>query len=490
MNNHINNKYVATGISSYNDSFWKAMRGSDKAYGDLIDGKHSLTNTYLLPESTATKYNAALKEYDLFRRIGTVMNATKSDSKIWLSDNDDFPAWVSEHGTIPTTVESFPKKDVAAYKLAIITAIETDFISDLGFDLERYLVVQFAKRFGKAEEAAFINGTGVNMPRGILHDTEGAEIGVEAAGDISFDDVLALYFSVFKEYLGHTVNFKTHKKSFKIKKKINNDPSEWAVFENTHEAIIEQGVFDAVKRIRDGRRRVDRLGAMPMLSGMLFCADCGAKLYQVRGKGWPHEKEYFVCATYRKVKGGCSSHQIRNVVIEQLLLDDLQRVTNYARNHEVEFIQLVTKSSEKALEKEIRDSRREYDEAKARITKLDTLIQRIYEDNVEGKISDERFAKMSATYEAEQAQLTERAAELEKLLSDARQKAINADYFLSLVRKYTDIQELDAQIIREFVEKILVFKTEKVNGRRVQRIRIIYNCIGAIDIPEKDEKTA
>lgn len=111
-------------------------------------------------------------------------------------------------------------------------------------------------------------------------------------------------------------------------------------------------------------------------------------------------------------------------------------------------------------------------------------------DNVEGKISDERFAKMSATYEAEQAQLTERAAELEKLLSDARQKAINADYFLSLVRKYTDIQELDAQIIREFVEKILVFKPEKVNGRRVQRIRIIYNCIGAIDIPGKDEKTA
>ena len=111
MNHHINNKYVATGISSYNDSFWKAMRGSDKAYGDLIDGKHSLTNTYLLPESTATKYSASLKEYDLFRRIGTVMSATKSDSTIWLSDTDEFPAWVSEHGTIPTTVESFPKKD-------------------------------------------------------------------------------------------------------------------------------------------------------------------------------------------------------------------------------------------------------------------------------------------------------------------------------------------------------------------------------------------
>ncbi len=178
------------------------------------------------------------------------------------------------------------------------------------------------------------------------------------------------------------------------------------------------------------------------------------------------------------------------MVVEQLLLEDLQLVTNYARNHEAEFIQLVTKSTEKALEKEIRDSHSEYDEGKTRIAKLDVLIQRIYEDNVEGKISDERFAKMSATYEAEQAQLTERATELEKVLSDAKQKAINAGYFLSLVRKYTDIQKLYAQIIREFVEKILVFKTEKVNGHRVQRIRIIYNCIGAIDIPVEVEKTA
>ena len=109
---------------------------------------------------------------------------------------------------------------------------------------------------------------------------------------------------------------------------------------------------------------------------------------------------------------------------------------------------------------------------------------------MEGKISDERFVKMSAAYEAEQTQLTQQAAKLDNVLSEARQKALNADYFLSLVRKYTDIQELDAQIIREFVEKILVFKTEKVDGRKTQRIRIIYNCIGAVDIPEHDEKTA
>ena len=198
MNNEMNDKLFLTGRAHYGEAFWKAMRGSDKAYGDLIDGKHSLTNTYLLPESTATKYSAALKENCLFRRIGTVMNATKNDSAIWISDNDFQPEWVPEHGTIPITVDSsFPKKKVSAHKLAIITSLDDDFVSDLGFDLEQYLVGQFSKHFGKAEEDAFINGNGVDQPHGILTD---AETGVMVSGDITFDDVLALYFAVDKQY--------------------------------------------------------------------------------------------------------------------------------------------------------------------------------------------------------------------------------------------------------------------------------------------------
>lgn len=204
-----------------------------------------------------------------------------------------------------------------------------------------------------------------------------------------------------------------------------------------------------------------------------------------------HEKEHLVCSTYRKRgKSNCTSHQIRNVVIEQLLLDDLRRVTAYAREHEAEFIQLVTNTSEKALNRELRSSQKEYEQAKARITALDTIIQRLYEDNVVGKISDERFAKMSATYEAKQKALESRIAELDEFITTAKEKSLNAEYFLQLVQKYTDIKELDAEIIREFVEKIIVFKAEKVDGHRVQRIQIIYNCIGAVEIPSKHEKTA
>lgn len=292
------------------------------------------------------------------------------------------------------------------------------------------------------------------------------------------------------EYLGHTANFKTYRKSYKNKKQMHNDPSEWQIFENTHESIIDQETFDIVQKIRDGRRRLTPMGEMPILSGMLFCADCGAKLYQVRGRGWEHSQEYFVCATYRKQKGKCSSHQIRNVVIEQLLLEDIRRVTSYAREHEDEFVRLVTQKSKQETERNLRESKKELEAAKARVSKLDGIIQRLYEDNIEGKVSDERFAKLTATYEAEQRELERRIAELQSFMANAKNESLGVDTFLTLIRKYTDIKELDAELIRVFVEKILVYKAEKVDGHRVQRIKIIYNGIGEIPTTPINEKTA
>ena len=295
-----------------------------------------------------------------------------------------------------------------------------------------------------------------------------------------------------QEYLGHTVNFKTYRKSYKNKKQLHNDSSEWQIFENTHEAIIDQETFDIVQRIRNGRRRLTPMGEMPVLSGMLFCADCNNKLYQVRGRGWEHDKEYFVCATYRKKKGGCDSHQIRNVVVERLLLDDIRRVSAFAREHEDEFLQLVTAKSKREAEKSLRDSKSEFEQVQARISKLDGIMQRLYEDNIDGKVSDGRYAKLSTTYEAEQTQLEICAAELRVYIHDTKEKSLNADYFLEKVKKYTDIRELDAEIIRELIEKIIVHKVEKVDGHRVQRITIHYNGIGAFEVPmpAEEEKTA
>ena len=353
--------------------------------------------------------------------------------------------------------------------------------------MQGYGPSQIAKEFTRRRimnPTAHARKNGINIPDNRGHDD-----------DYVWRGSTIVHMLSRQEYLGHTVNFKTYRKSYKQKKQMKNDPSEWMIFKNTHEAIIEESVFEVVQRIRDGRRRLTPMGEMPLLSGMMFCADCGNKLYQVRGRGWEHEKEYFVCATYRKIKGGCSSHQIRNAVVEELLLDGIRRVTAFARECEEDFVEMVTKKTRSELDKSMRDSRRESEQAQARIAKLDEIIQRLYEDNIEGKISDERFAKMTANYEAEQQALEKRVTELKSIMTEDKESVLNVDHFLSLVRKYTDIKELTAEIIREFVEKIYVYKAERIDGRRVQRIKIVWNCIGEFDPPvststTKNEKSA
>ena len=353
--------------------------------------------------------------------------------------------------------------------------------------MQGYGPTQIAKEFSKRHimnPTAHAKANGINIPDNRGH-----------GDDYIWRGSTIVHMLSRREYLGHTVNFKTYRKSYKQKKLMKNDPSEWMIFENTHEAIIEEPVFEVVQKIRDGRRRLTPMDEMPILSGMLFCADCGAKLYQVRHRGWEHDKEHFVCATYRKIKGGCSSHQIRNVVVEELLLEGIRQVTSYARDHEDEFVQMVTKKTRTDLDRSMRECKRELEQAQARISKLDDIIQRLYEDNIEGKISDERFAKMNANYEAEQHTLESRVAELKSTMTSEKESALGVDHFLTLVRKYTDIKEFTAEIIREFVEKIYVYKAERIDGKRVQRIKIVYNCIGEFDPPvstftTKQEKSA
>ena len=287
------------------------------------------------------------------------------------------------------------------------------------------------------------------------------------------------------EYLGHTVNFKTYRKSYKQKKQLKRDPSEWQIFENTHEAIVDRETYDIVQRIRNGRRRRTPMGEMPLLSGMVFCADCGAKLYQVRSTKFRPGQEYMVCATYRKKgKDQCNSHQIRNSVIEEFLLDGIRSMTAYVREHEDEFVEMVTKLSKAETDKALRDKKRELEQAETRVHKLDTIIQRLYEDNVEGKISNERFAKMAENYESEQKSLERRIIELRSSIATQKENCINVNSFVALVRKHTDIQELNAEVIREFVERVEVFQPARVGGRKVQRLRIVWNCIGEFTPPQ------
>ncbi len=282
------------------------------------------------------------------------------------------------------------------------------------------------------------------------------------------------------EYLGCTVNFKTYRKSYKNRRKLARDSSEWKVFPNTHEAIIDCGTFDIVQRIREGRRRLTPIGEPNLLAGVLYCADCGRKLSQAREKSRKRELDYFVCSSYRKVSNGCTRHSIRNGVIEEILLNEIRRITAYTYDHEKEFIELVVNKSKSELSKTLRESRKELDKAQERLKKLDTVIQKLYEDNVDGKISDERFVKLTVSFEAEQKELKSRSEELRAVIAQNNDSVEGAKRFISQVRKYTDIKELSAGLIREFVDKIYVYERQVVDGKKVQKIEASSECVGKI----------
>ena len=286
------------------------------------------------------------------------------------------------------------------------------------------------------------------------------------------------------EYTGCTVNFKYCKKSYKSKKRIKLPQEEWLVFENTQEAIIDRQTYDTVQKIRQCKRRPTPMGEMNALSGMLYCADCGKRMYLCRCTTMK-QAEYFNCSTYRKKKKNlCTSHQITVKAVEILLLDDLRRTLRFAQSQKEEFLQILEENSEVKTKQEIKENLRKLSAAEERIKALDKIIQSLYEDKVAGKLSEERYLKLSDTYETEQAELTEKAqtlkAEIEK---DKKEKDEILD-FLCLVEKYSSIEELTPEIIRSFVDRIIVHEKRKENGHYRQEIEIVYNFIGAVEFPD------
>ena len=289
----------------------------------------------------------------------------------------------------------------------------------------------------------------------------------------------------WREYLGHTVNFKTTKKSYKSKKKIQNPESEWVIFENTHEPIWTESIADAVRLARQTRRRPTKMGEMGMFSGMMFCADCGSIMYQCRATGFRREQEYYLCAGYRKSRDICgSTHSIRTVILEELILQNLCKVVSYAREQEDQFVKMVMDMDEKERSKGLAKKKKLLTDAEKRISELDRIFKHLYEDNITGKLTDERFKKLSADYEAKQAALQTQANSLREEIQEEESKCANVERFLSIVRKYTEIPELTPHILHEFVEKIVVHAATDPHSKtnRKQEVDIYYKGIGILEM--------
>ena len=283
-----------------------------------------------------------------------------------------------------------------------------------------------------------------------------------------------------QEYCGDTVNFRSTTKSFKNKKRVDRPESEWVIFENTHPAIVDRDTFKLVQKIREGRHRQTRTGKVSIFSGLVFCEDCGQKMYYQSGKKERRDPPHFMCSSYSKNPDTCTSHYIGERTLTKLVLESMRRVFLNIQAFEKEFVRKQLESYDADKKKELTAKRRELEKAKKRIAEIDKLIQRIYEDNVIGKLSDERFATLSNTYETEQKKLKEKLPEMESYLEAETDKTVNLQKFVQKVKAITEPTELTGELVHEFIDKIVVSAARYLDGKRYQIIDIYYNGVGII----------
>jgi hypothetical protein len=306
------------------------------------------------------------------------------------------------------------------------------------------------------------------------------------------------------EYCGHTVNFRTYKDSYKGKKFKYNPKENWKVFENTHPALITQERFNMVQKLRGTPRRPNDCGEANPLTGLLFCHECGKKMYNSRqskayyeeqrfGKVYRHKvADFYTCSTYSLAKGvfteKCSQHFIRTEVIREIVLRTIKATAAYVRENEAEFAARIRELSTVKQAEAAKAHKRQLAANEKRVAELDRLFKKTYEDNASGKLSDKRFEQLSADYEREQAELQEQnaalAAEIEAFDADT-QKAAG---FIDLVRRYTEFDELTSQMLNEFVSRIEVWEAEKIDGRRTQRVDVHLSYIGRFELPAEEKE--
>ncbi|MCC2128704.1 DUF4368 domain-containing protein [Oscillospiraceae bacterium CLA-AA-H272] len=339
--------------------------------------------------------------------------------------------------------------------------------------------------FGTEQIATQLEKDGVLTPRaywltkGIKRPGKGKQQPPTKWNSSTITKILSL-----QEYCGDILNFKTYSKSYKNKKRIDNDRENWVVFQDVHEAIIERAVYEQVQQKRGKiRKRRTNNGEHNMFSGLLVCADCGSNLHFHFNQGNP-EIKYFNCSNYKGNRGTCTStHYVRVDFLEEVVLGEIRRLTKFASLYEDEFVKAVIGHSQQAEQTDRKLKEKELRTLLARDEELDGLFERIYEDNVSGKLSDDRFAKMSRRYEDEQKELSEKIKKLRSEIEKQSSRSMTTDMFIGLVRKYTRARKLTPRMLNELIEKIEVFNAEKIDGVWEQRLRIHYNCVGTIEIP-------
>lgn len=287
-----------------------------------------------------------------------------------------------------------------------------------------------------------------------------------------------------REYTGCTVNFKTYTNSIWDKKRRENPTEKQAVFPGTHEAIVEMDVFEKVQEIRQQRHRCTRTGRSSMFSGLVYCSDCGSKLYYGATNNYKPENAFFDCSLHWKRKDKCGTHYISEKVLSRLVLKHIQAVTEYILRYESHFRAVMERRLRLESDEKLRADRKKLERGEKRIAELKRLFVKIYEDNASGRLNDERFDMLSQSYEAEQKQLEAEVAALRKEIEVQAEQNESIDRFIRKAKKYAGITTLDAYTLHELVSAIYVDAPDKSSGKRRQHIHIKYDGPGFIPLDE------
>ena len=306
-------------------------------------------------------------------------------------------------------------------------------------------------------------------------------------GEYAWETSTIKHILANRQYTGCTVNFKTSLVSYKVHKTVYNPEEEWQIIPNTQEAIIDEDTFNRVQELRDGRRRNTATGRESLFSGLLYCADCGSKLYFCAAKSIKPHQEFHRCSAYKESRGGCTIHFIREVVLREMMLELVSRVALFIQQYEAVFLYMYAKKHNITKETNVRNMKAAIEKDKRRIAEIDTMIERLYEDNVLGKIPDDRFSKMMGKYEAEQKTLIEAVSKAEHSLKVFEQDKVDLRTFLETIRKCTDIKELTPEIVNRLIRRIEVHNSEKLDGRKRVKLDVYFTAAGLIDIPDENE---
>ncbi len=293
-----------------------------------------------------------------------------------------------------------------------------------------------------------------------------------------------------RQYTGCTINFKSSYVSFKVKKKVYNDESDCQIIPNTQEAIIDEDTFNRVQELRSHKRRNSATGKAGLFSGLIYCADCGSKLYFSASNSMKENQEFYRCSRYRANTSECTIHYIREIVLKELVLETIRNIAGYVTEFEPVFLYQYSKKQNILREVNIRKMKQDIEKNHQRIKELDTLIERIYEDNVLGKISDERFYRMSENFEKEQKDLIAKVETDELNLKEIQKQNIDLNVFLRTVRKCVDIEELTPTIVNSLIKRIEVHNSHKdENEKKHVPVDIYFTAVGLVDIPTEKEIT-